>query len=187
MEFFVSTSRGPAKQRTDCAIVGVYDKGTLSSAAEELDTAHRRTHRAAGEARRPARQDGRPRAARRLHRRAGANESSSSAWAHAALQAQAVSQGAVQRARCRGPHWREGRGQLSRPGRSRRRGYVRTGAHRGRGRGEFAVSNSRPQDRQQATEADAGAVRHRRGRARRSRQRGARHRARPGHRRRHER
>ena len=36
MEFFVS-SAGPAKQRTDCAIVGVYDKGTLSAAAEELD------------------------------------------------------------------------------------------------------------------------------------------------------
>jgi leucyl aminopeptidase len=36
MEFFVSLA-GPAKQRTDCAIVGVYDKGTLSEAAEELD------------------------------------------------------------------------------------------------------------------------------------------------------
>ena len=36
MEFFV-TLAGPAKQRTDCAIVGVYDKGTLSAAAEELD------------------------------------------------------------------------------------------------------------------------------------------------------
>ena len=36
MEFFVSLA-GPAKQRTDCAIVGVYDKGTLSAAAEELD------------------------------------------------------------------------------------------------------------------------------------------------------
>jgi len=36
MEFFVSLG-GPAKQRTDCAIVGVYDKGTLSAAAEELD------------------------------------------------------------------------------------------------------------------------------------------------------
>jgi len=36
MEFFVSLA-GPAKQRTDCAIVGVYDKGTLSTAAEELD------------------------------------------------------------------------------------------------------------------------------------------------------
>ncbi len=36
MEFFV-TLAGPAKQRTACAIVGVYDKGTLSAAAEELD------------------------------------------------------------------------------------------------------------------------------------------------------
>jgi leucyl aminopeptidase len=36
MEFFVSLA-GPAKQRTACAIVGVYDKGTLSAAAEELD------------------------------------------------------------------------------------------------------------------------------------------------------
>jgi leucyl aminopeptidase len=36
MEFFVTVA-GPAKQRTDCAIVGVYDKGTLSAAAEELD------------------------------------------------------------------------------------------------------------------------------------------------------
>src|SRR5687767_3260047 len=36
MEFFV-TLAGPAKQRTDCAIVGVYDKGVLSNAAEELD------------------------------------------------------------------------------------------------------------------------------------------------------
>lgn len=36
MEFF-ATSTAPARQRTDCAIVGVYDKGVLSSAAEELD------------------------------------------------------------------------------------------------------------------------------------------------------
>jgi leucyl aminopeptidase len=36
MDFFPSFA-GPAKQRTDCAIVGVYDKGTLSAAAEELD------------------------------------------------------------------------------------------------------------------------------------------------------
>jgi leucyl aminopeptidase len=36
MEFFLSFG-GPAKQRTDCAIVGVYDKGVLSAAAEELD------------------------------------------------------------------------------------------------------------------------------------------------------
>jgi leucyl aminopeptidase len=36
MEYFVSLA-GPAKQRTACAIVGVYDKGTLSAAAEELD------------------------------------------------------------------------------------------------------------------------------------------------------
>jgi leucyl aminopeptidase len=37
MEFFVSTA-SPSRQRTDCAIVGVYDKGVLSAAAEELDT-----------------------------------------------------------------------------------------------------------------------------------------------------
>ena len=36
MEFFV-TLAGPAKQRTDCAIVGVYDKGDLSAAAADLD------------------------------------------------------------------------------------------------------------------------------------------------------
>ena len=36
MEFFV-TSAGPDRQRTDCAIVGVYDKGVLTSAAEDLD------------------------------------------------------------------------------------------------------------------------------------------------------
>src|SRR5215216_6518994 len=36
MEFFLSLA-GPTKQRTDCAIVGIYDKGTLSAAAEELD------------------------------------------------------------------------------------------------------------------------------------------------------
>jgi leucyl aminopeptidase len=36
MEFFLGFG-GPAKQRTDCAIVGVYDKGVLSAAAEELD------------------------------------------------------------------------------------------------------------------------------------------------------
>lgn len=36
MEFFPSFA-GPAKQRTECAIVGVYDKGVLSAAAEELD------------------------------------------------------------------------------------------------------------------------------------------------------
>jgi leucyl aminopeptidase len=36
MQFFVS-SAAPARQRTECAIVGVYDKGVLSSAAEELD------------------------------------------------------------------------------------------------------------------------------------------------------
>lgn len=36
MEFF-ATSTAPARQRTDCAIVGVYDKGVLSGAAEELD------------------------------------------------------------------------------------------------------------------------------------------------------
>jgi leucyl aminopeptidase len=36
MEFFATTSSA-ARQRTDCAIVGVFDKGVLSSAAEELD------------------------------------------------------------------------------------------------------------------------------------------------------
>ena len=36
MEFFVSTA-SPSRQRTDCAIVGVYDKGVLSAAAEDLD------------------------------------------------------------------------------------------------------------------------------------------------------
>jgi len=36
MEFFV-TSSAPARQRTDCAIVGVYDKGVLSAGAEALD------------------------------------------------------------------------------------------------------------------------------------------------------
>ena len=36
MEFFVSTA-SPSRQRTECAIVGVYDKGVLSTAAEELD------------------------------------------------------------------------------------------------------------------------------------------------------
>lgn len=37
MEFF-ATSTAPARQRTDCAIVGVYEKGVLTSAAEELDS-----------------------------------------------------------------------------------------------------------------------------------------------------
>ncbi|WP_129777215.1 leucyl aminopeptidase [Peristeroidobacter soli] len=36
MEFFVSTASA-SRQRTDCAIVGVYDKGVLSAAAEDLD------------------------------------------------------------------------------------------------------------------------------------------------------
>jgi leucyl aminopeptidase len=36
MEFFV-TSATPARQRTDCAIVGVFDKGELSSAAADID------------------------------------------------------------------------------------------------------------------------------------------------------
>src|SRR5436190_16591008 len=36
MEFF-ATSATPARQRTDCAIVGVYDKGMLTDAAAELD------------------------------------------------------------------------------------------------------------------------------------------------------
>ena len=36
MEFFV-TSTAASRQRTDCAIVGVYDKGVLSTAAQDLD------------------------------------------------------------------------------------------------------------------------------------------------------
>ncbi len=36
MEFFVSTA-APSRQRTDCAIVGVYDKGALSDTAHALD------------------------------------------------------------------------------------------------------------------------------------------------------
>jgi leucyl aminopeptidase len=36
MEYFVSTASA-SRQRTDCAIVGVYDKGVLSAAAEDLD------------------------------------------------------------------------------------------------------------------------------------------------------
>jgi leucyl aminopeptidase len=36
MDFFVSTS-APSRQRTDCAIVGVYDKGALSDTAQALD------------------------------------------------------------------------------------------------------------------------------------------------------
>lgn len=36
MEFFVSTA-APSRQRTDCAIVGVYDKGVLSDTAQALD------------------------------------------------------------------------------------------------------------------------------------------------------
>jgi leucyl aminopeptidase len=36
MQFFV-TSATPSRQRTDCAIVGIFDKGTLGAAAEELD------------------------------------------------------------------------------------------------------------------------------------------------------
>jgi leucyl aminopeptidase len=36
MEFFVTASAA-SRERTDCAIVGVYDKGVLSSAAEEID------------------------------------------------------------------------------------------------------------------------------------------------------
>ena len=36
MEFFV-TSATPARQRTDCAIVGIFDKGELSSAALDID------------------------------------------------------------------------------------------------------------------------------------------------------
>jgi leucyl aminopeptidase len=36
MEFFV-TSTAASRQRTDCAIVGVYDKGVLSEAAQDLD------------------------------------------------------------------------------------------------------------------------------------------------------
>jgi leucyl aminopeptidase len=37
MEYFVSTASA-GRQRTDCAIVGVYDKGELSTAAAEIDT-----------------------------------------------------------------------------------------------------------------------------------------------------
>jgi leucyl aminopeptidase len=37
MEHFVVTASA-ARQRTDCAIVGVYEKGALSAAADELDT-----------------------------------------------------------------------------------------------------------------------------------------------------
>jgi Leucyl aminopeptidase len=36
MEFFVSTS-APSRQRTDCAIVGVYDKGVLTETAQAFD------------------------------------------------------------------------------------------------------------------------------------------------------
>jgi leucyl aminopeptidase len=36
MDFFVSSS-APSRQRTDCAIVGVYDKGVLSETAQALD------------------------------------------------------------------------------------------------------------------------------------------------------
>ena len=36
MEFFVSTA-APSRQRTDCAIVGVYDKGVLTETAHALD------------------------------------------------------------------------------------------------------------------------------------------------------
>ncbi len=80
MEFFV-TLAGPAKQRTDCAIVGVYDKGTLSAAAEELDKRiggriARLVKRGdlrgkagdVGDARRPAGRAGRTRARRRPRR-----------------------------------------------------------------------------------------------------------------------
>jgi leucyl aminopeptidase len=38
MQFF-ATSAAPARQKTECAIVGVFDKGVLSGAAEELDKA----------------------------------------------------------------------------------------------------------------------------------------------------
>jgi leucyl aminopeptidase len=36
MQFFVSTSSA-ARQRTECAVIGVFEKGTLSQAARELD------------------------------------------------------------------------------------------------------------------------------------------------------
>jgi leucyl aminopeptidase len=36
MEFFV-TSTAPSRQRTECAIVGVYDKGVMTQAATEID------------------------------------------------------------------------------------------------------------------------------------------------------
>ena len=161
MEFFVSTA-APARQRTDCAIVGVYDKGVLSAAAEELDRAHRRTHRAAGQARRSARQDRRCRAARRSERRAVRTRRRARPRRAQRLQAQAVSQGARQRARRRGAHRRARRGQLSRPGwrrRCRRYALARIAVEVV---GEFAVPHSRSQDGQQAAEADADQLRHRR-------------------------
>lgn len=37
MEFF-ATSASPSRQRTDCAIVGVFDKGDLGAAAQDLDS-----------------------------------------------------------------------------------------------------------------------------------------------------
>ena len=36
MEFFATTA-SPARQKTACAIVGVYDKGVMSDAAADLD------------------------------------------------------------------------------------------------------------------------------------------------------
>ncbi|HEX2584484.1 MAG TPA: M17 family peptidase N-terminal domain-containing protein, partial [Steroidobacteraceae bacterium] len=39
----LAVSASVARQRTDCAIVGVYEKGTLSAAAKELDTKLRGT------------------------------------------------------------------------------------------------------------------------------------------------
>ena len=72
------------------------------------------------------------------------------------LQAQAVPQGARERARRCGAHRREGCGELSRPRRRRRCRHLHAGAHRRGSRGELAVPHPRSQDRQQAAEAVAG-------------------------------
>ena len=119
MEFFVSLA-APAKQRTDCAIVGVYDKGTLSAAAEELDA------RIGGRiARLVKRGDLRGKAGdvvllADVSRRAGRTRRGRRPRRTQFFQAQAIPQGAGERARRRRPHRREGRGQLSRRRRRRR-------------------------------------------------------------------
>ena len=96
------------------------------------------------------------------------------------IQAQAIPQGARERAGRSGAHRRERCGELSGAGRRRRRRHVCAGAHRGRSRGELAVPHRPTTRREQAPEALAGEVRHRRRRPRRARQCRARHRARPG-------